>query len=328
MLEDHSLGLVITTIVSLVVYFIGLIINLSNFARQYVSIPLSVIPSILGKNATEQTYVLPVSLADWSVSIWGVVYVCQGLWLSFAVTGICRKTSSGPAYNNPKLLPVQVHIFFSVAVLLQVGWLVSMDKQNLGFALLLVFISTGFAVACLSESYRILASTQALLLQQDRTLDLWAVRLLAQNALAVFCTWLTLHATLTFALFLTFGMETRHVSPRTSSLVEICANGFLALVYTLSDLTVFDRFSRFVLAPYLAFAFFHAAQINKDWPDAHAAVFGLLAFFTAFTFFAALLKVIVLLWRQLPKSNQEPQGVVSRPLPAEMEEEAYLLESK
>ncbi|XP_076455619.1 uncharacterized protein LOC143290188 [Babylonia areolata] len=328
MLEDHSVGLLATSVLSVVIYFVGLVINLSNLARQYISIPLSVIPSILGENATESTYVLPVSLADWSVPIWGVVYVYQGSWLAYAVTGICRKTAAGPAYNNPKLLPVQIHIFFSLAVLLQVGWLISMDKQNLGFALLLVLIATGFAVASLGESYRVLASTQSLLMQQERTWDLWAVRVLAQNGLAVFSTWLTLHACLTFVLFLSFGVDTRHVSARTSSLVEICFAGFLVFVYVLSDLTVFDRFSRFVLAPYLAFILFHAAQMDKYWPDTHAAIFVLLALCMTFTFLAFFLKVIVLLWRQRPRREQEPKVTVSRPLPPDMEEEAYLLDPK
>ena len=53
--------------------------------------------------------------------MWGVVYACQFAWLVYALTAICRQTPLGPVYNNPKLLPVQVHFFFSLALLTQVG---------------------------------------------------------------------------------------------------------------------------------------------------------------------------------------------------------------
>ena len=74
-----------------------------------------------GVSNTSSSYVLPVSLSAWSASVWGIVFVCQFFWLAFALTGICRQTVLGPVYNNPKLLPVQVHIFFSLAVLTQVS---------------------------------------------------------------------------------------------------------------------------------------------------------------------------------------------------------------
>ena len=82
---------------------------------------------ILGEGVSNasSSYVLPVSLADWSTAVWGVVFVCQLFWLTFALTGICRQTALGPVYNNPKILPVQVHFFFSLAILTQVSVLIT-----------------------------------------------------------------------------------------------------------------------------------------------------------------------------------------------------------
>lgn len=71
------------------------------------------------------------------------------------------------------------------------------------------------------------------------------VRLLAHNALALFVTWITLNTVLTFALFLTFGMD-HLLTTRSASLVELCIAGFLVFFYVLVDLTVCDKYSRSV----------------------------------------------------------------------------------
>lgn len=71
------------------------------------------------------------------------------------------------------------------------------------------------------------------------------VRLLAHNALALFVTWITLHTVLTFALFLTFGMD-HLLTARSASLVELCVAGFLVFFYVLVDLTICDKYSRSV----------------------------------------------------------------------------------
>ena len=59
--------------------------------------------------------------------------------------------------------------------LFQVGWLVLMDRERLTFALLLVLLSVGCSIISLSESYRALSTAQPMLLQEERTFDLWAV---------------------------------------------------------------------------------------------------------------------------------------------------------
>ena len=84
-----------------------------------------------------------------------------------------------------------------------------------------------------------------------------------------------------------------------------------------------------MLLPYLGFVVFHAAQLNKNWPDIRAPVFGLLAGLMAFTFLYVLIKVVVLLCRHvLQHENENNMVVISRPLAAELEEETYLLKQK
>ncbi|XP_070175134.1 uncharacterized protein [Littorina saxatilis] len=327
MLEEHSVGLLVAIVGSVVVFFFGLIVNLSHITQRYTSSPL--IPEILNDGSSNDTspFQLPVSLAAWSISIWGVVYVCQFFWLAYSLAGICRRTALGPAYNNPKLLPVQVHFFFSLAVLTQVGWLVLMNRHSFIFALLNIVLSTGCSLIALAESYRSLTAVLPIMQQEERFVDLCAIRIFAQNPLALFFVWIMLHAALTLTYFFTFGMETRHVSLRTGSLMDLCTAGFLMFVYVLGDLTIFDKFSRYVVLPYIGFVLFHAAQLNKDWPSTRSPVFVLMAGLTAFTFLCVLVKFVALLCRHLVQREKESKAeVMTRPLVPDLEEETYLLQ--
>ncbi|KAL8580233.1 hypothetical protein ACOMHN_039295 [Nucella lapillus] len=175
MLEDHSIGLIVAGVVSGMVYCCGLIVNISDLVLHYNVDPL--IPNILlvGLSNATAPYALPVSLADWSRPLWGVVYACQSFWVFYALVNYFRQTATGPAYNNPKLLPVPVHVFFSLTVLTQTGWLVMIDRGYLLFSLILVLMSTGCGVICLCESYRALAASLPVLQSQERVWDLWVV---------------------------------------------------------------------------------------------------------------------------------------------------------
>ena len=72
------------------------------------------------------------------------------------------------------LLMRQTDLILSFS-LSQVGWLALMDRAHLAFALMLVLLSVGCSVISLCESYRALSTAKPILLQEERTLDLWAV---------------------------------------------------------------------------------------------------------------------------------------------------------
>ena len=50
-----------------------------------------------------------------------------------------------------------------------------MDRNYLAFALLLALLSTSCSVISLCESYRALLTAQPMLMQGERSVDLWAV---------------------------------------------------------------------------------------------------------------------------------------------------------
>ncbi|KAK7482392.1 hypothetical protein BaRGS_00026411 [Batillaria attramentaria] len=322
MLEEHSLGLITATLLSCVVFFFGFAVNLSNLALLYTSSHF--LPNFLREGVANATsdYMLPISPANWSVAVWGVVYVCQWLWLVYALTSLCRQTHAGPAYNNPKLLPVQVHFFFCLAILEQVGWLVLVDRQYLTFALLLLALSTACSLLSLGMSYYTFDSALPILQQENRRFDIWAIRLCAHNSMAFLAVWLTLYMAFNFSLVLAFEVDTP-VALSTSAIVELSCVAFLIFCYTLADLTIFDKFSRYVLLPYVAFVVFLASQIFNLEPSAHDPVFLMLSVMQALSFLLLLLKVIVSAWRHVARSNSEKRMVTVRPLA--QDEQSYLL---
>lgn len=321
MLEEHSFGLVAATLVSCLVFVFGSVVNLSNLALSYTSTHFLVNFIRKGVTNVTSTYILPVTPADWSMAIWGVVYVCQLFWLVYALTAICRKTHAGPAYNSPKLLPVQFHIFFSLTVLAQVGWLVLMDRQYMGFALFLLLISTVCSLTALGLAYRAFSSALPILQQENRLFDIWAVRLFAHNSLAFLLTWLTLYMTFNFSLVLAFSVDLR-VTASTSAIVELCCVATLVFCYTLADMTVCETYSRYVFLPYVALILFLASQIFNDFPSWQDPIFILLSILQAVSFILIVVKIIVSAWTHVAKGNPEAGR---QPRTLAMDEETFLL---
>nr|KAG5696075.1 hypothetical protein BaRGS_017187 [Batillaria attramentaria] len=233
------------------------------------------------------------------------------LVLLLLLVALCEKVSNSIVEVSWMIVPTH-----------KVGWLVLVDRQYLTFALLLLALSTACSLLSLGMSYYTFDSALPILQQENRRFDIWAIRLCAHNSMAFLAVWLTLYMAFNFSLVLAFEVDTP-VALSTSAIVELSCVAFLIFCYTLADLTIFDKFSRYVLLPYVAFVVFLASQIFNLEPSAHDPVFLMLSVMQALSFLLLLLKVIVSAWRHVARSNSEKRMVTVRPLA--QDEQSYLL---
>ncbi|XP_062891300.1 uncharacterized protein LOC134338921 isoform X2 [Mobula hypostoma] len=146
--------------------------------------------------------------AGWTFSIWGIIYTWQAVWLVYVLIGLCQR-----------------HIILALI-----------------FLALIAFTNYVVLFFC----YRGLF-TQGPWLQEYRKVDLWLVRILVQNGIAVYATWTTIATLLNFAVVLTYSANISTVTSGTTCLSLLAIE--VVLWFGLENF-VFDKYVRYTLTIY------------------------------------------------------------------------------
>ncbi len=125
--------------------------------------------------------------------------------------------------------------------------------------------------------------------------DVWLVRVLVQNGLAFYATWVTIATLLNLGACITYHPGAM-LPDHTSS--TICL-GILAaelVVWFSLDMTVLDRFVRYLCAPYVVVVWALSGVIAKNWdPTNRNSIFSVVLLAVAST--ACIIKVAIMIWR-------------------------------
>ncbi|XP_046563616.1 uncharacterized protein LOC124272480 [Haliotis rubra] len=196
------------------------------------------------------TYHLDISPTDGTFALWGILFLWQFCWLAYSLTALCRKTGDGRVYDNPILLPPAFYVSFIVSLFMTIGWLFLWDRLFIALSLVVMLFVSAFLYLSLALSYSALERHMPLLHVQGRSLDIWSIRILVQNGIALYATWTTIESLLILAAVMTYT-SVPQVSEETSSTVSLSILAAFMLVYALTDFFAFDRFSRFTVTPYM-----------------------------------------------------------------------------
>ena len=85
-------------------------------------------------------YFLDVTPADWTVLLTPLIYLAQGVWLTYGLILICRQTEEGPMYALYPVMPPIMYVVFSFSLACNVAWLLIWDKQYMEVALVFIKI--------------------------------------------------------------------------------------------------------------------------------------------------------------------------------------------
>ncbi|XP_048385919.1 uncharacterized protein si:ch211-161h7.5 isoform X4 [Stegostoma tigrinum] len=161
--------------------------------------------------------------AGWTFSIWGVIYTWQAVWLLYACIGLCRR------YIIPAL----------------------------AFLALIAFTS----YVALFFTYRAL-HTQLPWMQKYRKIDMWLVRILIQNGVAVYATWTTIATLINFAVVLTYS---GCVSNVTSGTVSLSILAFEVILWFYLENVVLDQYVRYTLTVYPVVIVALSGSLDKNY---------------------------------------------------------------
>ncbi|XP_051879335.1 uncharacterized protein LOC127574388 isoform X1 [Pristis pectinata] len=222
---------------TLVVYIITLIMNALAGKGPKSGIFLQTVGNISNKLSTEFTP------AGWTFSIWGVIYTWQAVWLIYVCSGLCR---SNTFTWMPSVLPCLFYMTWIINNLLNIGWLFLWDREHTIPALIFLALVAFTNYVVLFFSYHGLY-TQGPWLQKYRKVDLWLVRILVQNGIAVYATWTTIATLLNFAVVLTYNASVTMV---TSGTICLSLLAFEVVLWFYLENFVFDKYVRYTLTIY------------------------------------------------------------------------------
>ncbi|XP_035699316.1 uncharacterized protein LOC118431968 [Branchiostoma floridae] len=191
--------------------------------------------------------------------IWVIIYAWGFLWIIYVTVCICRKTSRGYLYVTPELFPTSFYVTWYVNNLFIFAWVFLDDSlQRVGAAMLL-------ALSALSLYYMMYISYRRVnqngsWLTENAPVDLWLIRALVHNGLAIYATWVTIATLLSFGSCLTYesGYDNEDVS--TGMLVLLVA---IILAWFFLENFVVERYCRYTLVPYVVVVVALSGLIDK-----------------------------------------------------------------
>ncbi|XP_036935540.1 uncharacterized protein LOC119008915 [Acanthopagrus latus] len=146
-------------------------------------------------------YTTPITPAEWALFVWDFIYIWVFAMFIYLLVGLCRRSAYDWLYTTPAVLPYGFHVSIIVNVCLNIAWLFLNDRELLLPGLITSALMTITDYMVLFFSCHGLKIYGAWLHKYQNT-DLWLIRILVQNGVAVYATWGTLFTLLNLTIYL------------------------------------------------------------------------------------------------------------------------------
>jgi len=254
-------------------------------------------------------YYLEITPAGWTFSIWGVIYTFQVLFIVYLLASLCRSNAQGPVYLNPQVITPVMLVLYALNLCLNSSWLFLWDRQLIPVALVIIALLPFTLYLFLFINHR-LVSKSGNDLRVNHCGDLLAIRIIIQNGMALYATWVTIATLLNFAIVLSYwgGLDQSVASTISLSvlLVEV-------LVYFVLENIVWDRYLRYTYAVWIVVIFALTGSVAGNWrAESRNSIYSAVLLALAATLF--VIKIALSIWRafkrplyisQAPQSKQE-----------------------
>lgn len=250
---NHSIFRVTIILLSVAVYIVALAINALAGAGKA--------PFTESTGEVSRMYDTEITPAGWTFSIWGVIYTWLLVMLIYILTWLCRRTSSGWMYE---ILPIGFFLSWIINMTVNIIWLFLWDRGLMVRALIVL------ALIAISNYLLIFFSCRGLSahgnwLHQHHLKDLWGIRVLIQNGIAVYATWTTIATLLNFSIVLHFS----EITKTDAATVSLCILLFEVLGWFIVENFVIDRHVRYILTIYPVVIWALIGNISKNYdPEA------------------------------------------------------------
>ncbi|KAK1172517.1 hypothetical protein AOXY_G5118 [Acipenser oxyrinchus oxyrinchus] len=241
-------------------------------------------------------YETDITPSGWTFSIWGVIYSWQTLWFVYVFSGFCRRNTDGWMYCEPAILPYGFYITWIINNIFNIIWLFLWDREYMvaGVIILALIAFTNYIV--LLFSYHGL-NTYFAWLNKYYKVDLWLIRILVQNGVAVYTTWTTIATLLNFAVVLTYNGG---VARETAGTVVLSILLVEVILWFVAENFFLDKYVRYTLTIYpvviVALCGNMTKNFNAESPSRNGIFIAVLLGISCLIF---AVRVLLVVWRHL-----------------------------
>lgn len=242
-------------------------------------------------------YETEITPAGWTFSIWTLINVWQGAWLIYGLSTLCRRWRGSPLHLQPGHMPLLLYASFCVTCIGYNSWLVTWANSELGAALAMVIIMSLSLDVCLWSSYRALKAHTSELVAERMRYEVWLVRVLVQNGLALYATWVAIATLLNLTVVLQYrsGVDDQVAATVSLGLLTTAVIGWFIL-----DNFFWDVYVRYTVTPYLVTIWALAGILDKHW-DSSSGASSFAAYLMALVLVESVVKLIIMIIRAVKK---------------------------
>ncbi|XP_071103238.1 uncharacterized protein [Haliotis cracherodii] len=300
-MAGHSPFLIALMVGNLVAFLANQFLSLLGNTREFLGIDLKLYPNTIG-NISDKL-MLEITPSGPTFSIWGAIYVWQAIWIIYALVNICRRAPDGYVYNSPALL---TSTFFSLSILnwfIVISWTFLWCWELVWASFVFLALTAISIYTLIGLSCKALAEHSETLIKQERKKEIWLIRAFVQNGLAFYGAWCTIATLLNVATALTYGEHPRF-DQSTSSTIALSILAVELVVFSISDWTVLDKYTRYIFSEYIVVIIALSGSIIKNWnPEKRNSIFT--AVLLGMAVFCLVVKMIVMLWRHFRDTGRQ-----------------------
>nr|XP_006634472.1 PREDICTED: uncharacterized protein LOC102694756 [Lepisosteus oculatus] len=253
-------------------------------------------PFLLNTGNISNKYDTDITPSGWTFSIWGVIYAWQASWLIYVFTGLCRRNTYGWMYCDPAVLPYGFYVSWIANMSLNITWLFLWDREHMIPALIFLALIAFTNYLVLFFCCHGLNLYGAWLNTYHRA-DLWLIRVLVQNGVALYATWTTIATLLNFTVVLMYNGGVSRAIAGTVSLSLLLIE--LVVWFALENF-VLEKHVRYILTVYpvviVALSGNMTKNFNAQSPSSNGIFIAVLLGIACVTF---TVRVVLVIWRHL-----------------------------
>ena len=259
-----------------------------------------------------QYYHLQLEATSSSMSVWGVVFAYQIIWIIYTITTLFR---NGEETN---ILSIKFYFTFIVNLILDIIWLFFWTREEAVPTFIVItlgqfFTDLSIGLAC-SDLADFLSTHEVSPLNK---VDIWCQRILVQNGLLFYGSWTTFGVIINTAAV--FSNEIG-ASSEIASLIALSLFGVLLIMWFVAENFIIYRYTEYTLTAYIATICAFSGILAKSWGDYYSVSRLTLALLVlSVIFFIA--RIVIFVVRGAKRKSYETIGYSSKNEAINMEEQ-------
>ncbi|CAH1787309.1 unnamed protein product [Owenia fusiformis] len=248
-------------------------------------------------NVVSDVFYLEITPAGWMFSVWGVIYIWQGLWLLYGLSTICRKSDSGYLYVTPPVMPPVIYVSFILNNVFNVTWLFLWDRRLIGWALPFIGLVPVMLYIGLFFSFKRVYDYGPILIKQGLNREIWLIRMLVQNGIAFYATWVSIAPLLNVAMVFHYSWK---VPQDTSCTIVLAILLVEILAWFIMDNFIFDKYTRYTFSPFIILNLALSASLARNWdPTKTNSIFT--AVLMGLVILLTIAKLVIMIWKHIKR---------------------------